>query len=86
MIARLMAAARLAKDLSSFRDKQISLSLKPDGIEIVGTYPGWRYAELIDWRLLDQANIDPLTREICRINAKLFEHWRDDGMPERKRV
>ena len=83
MIKLLAEAGKLARDYSLYRDLSMSLEIKPDGIEIVGLYPGWRYVELIRWEMLATDHTQ-LESEMRRMHAQLTERWRDDGMPERK--
>lgn len=79
----LIMAAQLAADLSTYRDKAIALTLTPDGIEVVGTYPGWRYVEIVQWQQLE-AQPSILSSMIRTMDRELMERWRDDGQPKRK--
>lgn len=77
----LIRAAEAASYASAYRDKAITLTLSPAGIEIVGTWPGWRYVELVSWHALLQ-DPEKLVRMVDSMDRELLERWRDDGQPK----
>lgn len=76
-----MEAARLAASASNHRNKQIALSLVPDGVLVVGAYPGWKAGEIITWQTLAESP-EKLGRRIREVDRFLTEKWRDEGMPK----
>lgn len=81
MMGMLSEAARLTVALSAYRDKQLWLTVDPDGIIVHGRYPGWKYDRMVSWKDLTRA---PTTLEIVirDINHALTERWRDAGAPK----
>lgn len=82
MLDILMHAAKLAADLSAYREKQIALVLTTDGVRITGTYPGWKYDHIVSWREIADGRANILSAEIERINGELMGRWRDDYQPK----